>query len=120
MLRAGRDRPAARSEDLPTHSPAGSTIYRPPDPGLGGGPWPGRTFILCHEHRPEECRIAIAAWKGYRSPLRGGRPFGLCASGGHGLWWTVQATDGAAALAQLPAYVADRKFAQELREVPIP
>ena len=78
------------------------------------------TFILCHEHRPEECRIAIAAWKGYRSPLRGGRPLGSCASGGHRLWWTVQAADGAAALAQLPGYVADRTIAQEVREVPLP
>jgi hypothetical protein len=83
---------------------------------------PGRcgTFILCHEHHPEECRIAIAAWKGYRSPLRGGRPLGSCASGGHRLWWTVQAADGAAALAQLPGYVADRTVAQEVREVPLP
>jgi hypothetical protein len=120
MLRAGRDRPAARSEDLSTRSPAGSRIHPAPDPGLGGGPWRGRSFILCHEHRPEECRIAIAAWKDYRSPLRGWRPLGSCASGGHRLWWTVQATDGAAALAQLPAYVADRTVAHEVREVAIP
>jgi hypothetical protein len=118
MLRACRDRPAARSD--PTHSPAGSRMYPPADQGLGGGPWRGRTFILCHEHRPEECRSAIAAWKGYRRPLRRGRRLGSCASGGHRLWGMVRAADGAAALAQLPGYVADRTVAQEVREVAIP
>lgn len=78
------------------------------------------TFILSHQHRPEECRIAIAAWKGYASPLRGGRPFGSCASGGHRVWWTVDATDPASALAQLPRYVALRTIADEVREIPIP
>lgn len=78
------------------------------------------TFILFHEHRPEECRIAIAAWKGYGSPLRGSHPLGSCASGGHRLWWTVEAADAASALAQLPSYVALRAVAEEVREVPIP
>jgi hypothetical protein len=49
-----------------------------------------------------------------------GRPLGSCASGGHRLWWTVQAADGAAAMAQLPGYVAERTVAQEVREVAIP
>jgi hypothetical protein len=78
------------------------------------------TFILSHRHRPEECAIAIAAWKAFRSPLRHSRPLGSCATGGHRVWWTVQATDLDAALAQLPAYVADRTVAQEVREVSIP
>jgi hypothetical protein len=58
--------------------------------------------------------------EGVVSPLRHGRPFGSCASGGHRLWWTVVAADGAAALAQLPPYVAARTVAEEVREVPIP
>ena len=33
---------------------------------------------------------------------------------------TVQAVDRAAALAQVPPYVADRTVADEVREVPIP
>jgi hypothetical protein len=78
------------------------------------------TFILCHRHRPEECAIAIAAWKAFPSPLRHSRPLGSCAAGGHRVWWTVQAPDLDAALAQLPAYVADRTVAEEVREVSIP
>jgi hypothetical protein len=77
-------------------------------------------FVLTHRHKPEECAIAIAAWKGFPSPLRNGRPLGSCASGGHGLWWTVEATDATAALAFLPGYVATRSTAEEVREVPLP
>jgi hypothetical protein len=78
------------------------------------------TFVLSHRHRPEECAIAIAAWKGFASPLRHSRPLGSCASGGHHVWWTVRAHDRVAALAQLPPYVADRTVIDEVREVPIP
>jgi hypothetical protein len=77
-------------------------------------------FTLSHAHRPEECAIAIAAWKGFPSPLRHSRPLGSCASGGHRVWWTVEARDGEAALAQLPPYVATRTSVDEVREVPIP
>jgi hypothetical protein len=77
-------------------------------------------FVLTHSHGPEECGIAIAAWKAYPSPLRRGRPLGSCATGGHRLWWTVEAADSSAALAQLPPYVAKRTVAEEVREVPIP
>ena len=79
-----------------------------------------RVFVLTHTHRPEECAIAIAAWKGYSSPLRHSRPLGSCACGGHRVWWTVDASDRAAALAQLPPYVAERSTAEEVRDVPIP
>jgi hypothetical protein len=41
-------------------------------------------------------------------------------SGGHRVWWTVEAPDTAAALAQLPAFVAKRTVVDEVREVPIP
>jgi hypothetical protein len=78
------------------------------------------TFILSHQHRPDECRIAIAAWKGYRSPLRGSRPLGSCASGGHRVWWTVEAADAESALSQLPSYVALRTVAEAVREILIP
>jgi hypothetical protein len=77
-------------------------------------------FMLSHAHQPEECAIAIAAWKGFSSPLRHSRPLGSCTSGGHRIWWTVEAHDRAAALAQLPAYVADRTAVDEVRELPIP
>ena len=77
-------------------------------------------FVLSHKHEPEECAIAIAAWKGFASPLRHGRPFGSCATGGHRLWWTVQAADMTGALGLLPGYVAHRTVAEEVREVPLP
>ena len=78
------------------------------------------TFVLAHIHKPEECAISIAAWKGFASPLRHGRPLGSCAIGGHRLWWTVEATDAASALALLPGYVAQRTVVEEVREVPLP
>jgi hypothetical protein len=36
------------------------------------------------------------------------------------MWWTVEAADGSAALAQLPPFVATRTVADEVREVRIP
>jgi hypothetical protein len=78
------------------------------------------TFVLTHTHPAQECRVAAAAWKGFASPLRHRPTFGSCATGGHRLWWTVEATDRAAALALLPAYVACRTEAEEVREVAIP
>ncbi len=78
------------------------------------------TFVLMHAHEPEECAVAIAAWKGFASPLRHGRALGSCAVGGHRLWWTVAAADRNAALALLPDYVAARTVVEQVREVPIP
>ena len=77
-------------------------------------------FVLCHKHDADECAVAAASWKGFCSPLRNSRPLGSCATGGHRMWWTVDAADGSAALAQLPTYVATRTFAEEVREVRIP
>ena len=77
-------------------------------------------FVLTHRHRPQECAIAIAAWKGFVSPLRHGRPFGSCATGGHEIWWTVDADDERSALLLLPQYVAQRTVATEVHEVPLP
>ena len=78
------------------------------------------TFVLSHRHDASECAVAAASWKGFRSPLRDSRPLGSCAIGGHRIWWTVEAFDRTAALAQLPPYVAARTFADEVREVRIP
>lgn len=77
-------------------------------------------FVLSHRHKPDECAIAIAAWKGFHSPLRRGRPLGSCATGGHRVWWTVEAADKRAALALLPFYVAQRTVVEEVQEVPLP
>jgi hypothetical protein len=77
-------------------------------------------YVLSHCHQPQECAIAVAAWKGYASPLRHGRPLGSCANGGHHLWWVVEARDERHALSLLPHYVARRTVAEEVREVPLP
>lgn len=78
------------------------------------------SFVLTHTHESGECAIAVAAWKGFASPLRHGRPLGSCANGGHRLWWVVEAADQDAALALLPPYVAQRTVPEEVREVPLP
>jgi hypothetical protein len=78
------------------------------------------TFVLSHHHRPEECAIAAAAWRGFASPLRHCRPLASCARGGHGVWWTVQADNSDSALAQLPDFVARRTVAEEVCEVVLP
>lgn len=78
------------------------------------------TFLLTHTHSADECRVVAAAWKGFASPLRHSPTLGSCATGGHRLWWTVEATDRGAALALLPAYLADRTGTEEVREVQIP
>jgi hypothetical protein len=90
----------------------------PPDRASASAPVP--TFVLSHEHRPDECRVAFAAWKGFSSPVRGTRVLCSCATGGHRLWWVVTAADASAALAQLPPFVASRSTAEPVREAPIP
>ena len=77
-------------------------------------------FVLTHSHEPEECTIAIAAWKGFASPLRHGRPLGSCTTGGHRVWWIVQADSEAEALSLLPHYIAQRTVAERVSEVPLP
>jgi hypothetical protein len=79
-----------------------------------------RRFILEHRHLPEECRIVYAAWSGFDSPLRQRDALASCASGGHRLFWTVDAHDGPDALAQLPPFVAERTEVSEVSEVTIP
>jgi hypothetical protein len=77
-------------------------------------------YLLCHRHPPSECRVAFAAWRGFDSPLRARPALGSCEGGGHGLWWTVEAADEAAALAQLPPFVAARTEPVAVSELPIP
>jgi hypothetical protein len=77
-------------------------------------------FLLHHRHRPEECGVAFTAFKGHPSPLRRSPTVASCLSGGHEVWWTVDAEDPDQALAQLPFYVAERSTAIEIREVQIP
>ncbi len=77
-------------------------------------------FLLHHRHEPRECAAAFAAWTGFSSPLRHRLAPTTCLAGGHAIWWRVQATDMAAALALLPRFVADRTIPVQVREVEIP
>jgi hypothetical protein len=77
-------------------------------------------FLLSHRHEPHECAAAFAAWQGFDSPLRHGRAPSTCLTGGHGVWWRVEAPDQDGALALLPRYVAERTTAIEVRDVEIP
>jgi hypothetical protein len=77
-------------------------------------------FLLQHRHAPAECAAAFAAWTGFQSPLRHSSAASTCLTGGHALWWRVQAEDASAALALLPLFVARRTVPIEVREIEIP
>ena len=77
-------------------------------------------FLLHHQHEPADCAAAFAAWTGFDSPLRRGHAASTCLTGGHAVWWRVQAENAAAALALLPRYVARRTVPIEVRDVEIP
>ena len=78
------------------------------------------TFLLCHRHTAPECPVAFAAWKGFLSPLRHRSVLSSCPTGGHRLWWTVDAADEAAALAHLPPYLAARTEAVRVSDWVVP
>jgi hypothetical protein len=77
-------------------------------------------YLLSHRHAPEECGIAFASFKGHDSPLRHRLALTSCRSGGHAIWWAVDAASEAGALHLLPFYVAERTTASRVREVHIP
>ena len=77
-------------------------------------------FLLHHEHRPQECGVAFAAFKGQRSALRHQETLASCAFGGHAIWWVVEAPSEEDALAQLPFYLAERATATRVSPVEIP
>lgn len=77
------------------------------------------SYLLHHEHQPHECGVAFAAFRGFQSPLRHQATLGSCRSGGHSIWWTVEAADEETALALLPFFVAERTTATPVTEVQI-
>jgi hypothetical protein len=81
---------------------------------------PMPVFLLHHRHDASECDVAFAAWAGFDSTLRHRPAASTCLSGGHALWWRVEAADRAAALALLPRYVAERTSLTEVRDIRIP
>jgi hypothetical protein len=77
-------------------------------------------YLLQHRHGPRECGVVFASFKGHESPLRHRGTLGSCRSGGHAIWWTVEAESEAEALRLLPFYVAERTTATRVSEVEIP
>jgi hypothetical protein len=77
-------------------------------------------YLLHHRHQPHECGIAFASFKGDPSPLRHTATVASCLTGGHEIWWLVEADSTHDALAQLPHYVATRSTATPITEVQIP
>ena len=78
------------------------------------------TYLLEHQHPAAECNAASAAWQGFKSPLRHHPTLSTCLGGDHRLWWVVEAGDEAAALTQLPPYVAKRAVAVRVRAIEVP
>lgn len=77
-------------------------------------------YLLQHRHEPSECGVVFASFKGHESPLRHRATLASCRSGGHAIWWTVEAASEADALRQLPFFVAERTTATPVQEVEIP
>jgi hypothetical protein len=77
-------------------------------------------YLLHHCHEPNECGVVFAAFRGHQSPLRHRATLASCRSGGHAIWWTVQADSENDALALLPFFVAERTSATRVSEVDIP
>jgi hypothetical protein len=77
-------------------------------------------FVLHHRHEAHECGAVFASFKGHSSRLRHQLALASCRSGGHAIWWTVEAASEAEALALLPSYVAERTTAASVSAVDIP
>ena len=77
-------------------------------------------YLLHHQHEPQECGVAFAAFKGRQSPLRHQETLASCAFGGHAIWWVVDAASEEQALEQLPFYLAERATATRVSPVEIP
>ena len=77
-------------------------------------------FLLQHRHEPHECGVVFAAFKGHESALRRRATLASCLSGGHQIWWAVEAATEQDALALLPFYVAERAVATRVDDVQIP
>jgi hypothetical protein len=77
-------------------------------------------YLLQHRHQPQECGVVFASFKGHDSPLRHETTLASCRSGGHAIWWNVEAPSAEDALRLLPSYVADRTTVVRISEVEIP
>ena len=77
-------------------------------------------YLLQHRHLPRECGVVFKSFKGHDSPLRHQATLASCRSGGHAIWWSVEAPTEDDALRLLPPYVAKRTTIARVNEVEIP
>jgi hypothetical protein len=77
-------------------------------------------YLLQHRHESDECGVVFTSFKGHESPLRHRATLASCRSGGHAIWWTVDAESEGEALEFLPFYVAERTTVTRVSEVQIP
>ena len=77
-------------------------------------------YLLQHQHGADECGVVFNSFKGHSSPLRHQRTLTSCRSGGHQVWWTVDAASERDVLRLLPHYVAERTTVTRVSEVEIP
>jgi hypothetical protein len=89
-----------------------------PSTGCQARPMP--RFVLHHRHTGRECGVVFTSFKGHHSPLRHQPTLASCRSGGHEIWWTVEAASEAEAVALLPPYVGERTTATRVSTVEIP
>jgi hypothetical protein len=77
-------------------------------------------FVLEHAHTARECGVVFASFKGHDSALRRQPTIASCRTGGHSIWWRVEAASAVDALALLPFFVAGRTSVTRVSEVDIP
>ena len=77
-------------------------------------------FLVHHRHAAARVRRRVLVLQGPREPAPPPPALASCASGGHAIWWTVEAATEADALALLPFFVAERSTAVAVTEVQIP
>jgi hypothetical protein len=77
-------------------------------------------FLLHHRHHADECGVVFASFRGHDSSLRRQPTIASCRTGGHAIWWQVEADSEADALALLPFFVAARTTVTTVSEVTIP
>lgn len=77
-------------------------------------------YVLQHRHLPRECGVVFKSFKGHESPLRHKPTLVSCRSGGHQIWWSVEAVSEEDARRLLPPYVAERTTITRVSEVQIP
>ena len=77
-------------------------------------------FLLHHRHEADECGVVFASFRGHDSSLRRQPTIASCRTGGHAIWWRVEADSKDDALALLPFFVSVRTTVTKVSEVTIP